>query len=250
MRPRERRAPGTAFRLRSGHGPARGSRPGGLGVAALAAAALVGLLLAAAPAAAQPAGPLEVRLLTGSGGWGAPARAEIHLSAPAHLAVFEIRPGVGALMLWPPDRRRVGRLPAGRHALPLDAGRFGFPDRRRLPLPGHPAPGRLRHLFQPYLLAVASREPLWLSRHFHGSLFQPRQVFPSVGTMVNAVLSDVLPHARRVGWSFDLVPAFPSRFGPHDRYDPYSPHAPRDPYGPYDRWWPYDPLDPWGGMPW
>lgn len=182
---------------------------------AVLAAGACALLLLAGPLRAQAPGSLQVRLETDARGWGVPARADVRLSTPAHLAIFEIRPGRGAVMLWPTRRREAGRLGAGRHALPLAGARFGFPEDRGLPTPGFPVPGSVRHLFRPYLLAVASRRPLWLAGRYHGSLFQPRQVFPSVGTLVNALLQEVLPHPRSVAWSFDLVPAFPARYGPY-----------------------------------
>lgn len=196
--------------------------------AALAAAASA-LLLLAAPLGAQGSGSPEVRLEADGRSWGVPRRAEVRLSAPAHVAVFEIRPGRGAVMLWPTRRREAGRLEAGRHAVPLAGARFGFPEGRGLPSPDFPVPGRVRHLFRPYLLAVASRRPLWLTGHYHGRLFQPRQVFPSVGTMVNALLEEVLAHPRSGGWSFDLVPAFPARYGPHPfgSPDPFRRPTPR-----------------------
>ncbi len=194
----------------------------GAGRALLAAAGALGLL-AAGPAHGQPAGALDVRLAADPEAPGAPGTARVRLSEPAHVAVFEIRPGHGAVMRWPSEGAS-GRLSAGRHDLPLGEGRFGFPDDRTLPLPGFPDHRRVGHLFRPHLLVVASRRPLWLSNHRHGRLFQPRRVFPSVGTMVNALLRDVLPHPHRVRWSFDLVPSLPLRRGfrplPHRRRHP------------------------------
>lgn len=189
--------------------------PGPGRLPAVLAATASALLLLLTPLRAQGPGSLEVHLEADGRSWGVPRRAEVRLSASAHVAVFEIRPGRGAVMLWPTRRREAGRLAAGRHAVPLAGARFGFPEGRGLPDPDISVPGRVRHLFRPYLLAVASRRPLWLTGHYHGRLFQPRQVFPSVGTMVNALLEEVLSHPRSGGWSFDLVPAFPARYGPY-----------------------------------
>lgn len=108
--------------------------------------------------------------------------------------------------------RRAGRLPAGEHRLPLDAGRDAL-DRRRgvsaLPGRGRLSPERPRDLGRPYLLVVASRDRLWLSGHRLGRVFRPRDVRLSVPFLVDAVLRDVVPHPEMEAWAFDVRPGLP-----------------------------------------
>lgn len=183
---------------------------------ALAAAAAVA---AAAPAAGQASGGagdappvLAVELRADRIGLTLPSAVSVRLTRPAHVAVFEVRPGVGSVLRYPGGRRDRGRLGAGEHRLALDAGRDAF-DRRRgvsaLPARGRLSPDRPRGLGRPYLLVVASGDPLWLSGHRLGRVFRPRDVRLSVPFLVDAVLGDVLPHPGMEPWAFDLRPGLP-----------------------------------------
>jgi hypothetical protein len=182
------------------------------------ALAAVAAVAAAAPASGQSSGAggdappaLAVELRAERVGFTLPDAVSVRLTRPAHVAVFEVRPGVGSVLRYP-DGRPGGRLGAGEHRLPLDAGRGAF-DRRRgvsaLPGRGRLSPDRPRDLGRPYLLAVASPDRLWLSGHRLGRVFRPRDVRLSVPFLVDAVLRDVVPHLEMEAWAFDVRPGVP-----------------------------------------
>lgn len=199
-------------------GPVFGGRP----VRGLALAAAVAL--AAAPAAGQSPGgsgssppPLGVELRAEPIGFTLPSVVTVRVTRPAHVAVFEVRPGIGSVLRHPGRRDGGTRLSAGVHHLALDAGRGAFERRRgvsELPGRGRLSPDRPRDLGRPYLLVVASRDRLWLSGHGLGTVFRPRDVRVAVSFLVDAVLRDVVPHPEMEPWGFDLRPGVP-RPGPH-----------------------------------
>lgn len=195
---------------------------------------------AAAPAAAQsPEGgaaatpPLGVELRAEPIGFTPPNAVSVRVTRPAHVAVFEVRPGVGAVLRHPGVRDGGTRLSPGVHRLALDAGRGAFERRRgirALPGRGRLSPDRPRDLGRPYLLVVASRDRLWLSGHRLGRIFRPRDVRLSVPFLVDAVLRDVVPHPDMEPWAFDLRPGVP-RLGPH-RFGRPAPPLPVAPGAP------------------
>lgn len=203
-----------------------------LALGAVAAAA------ASAPAIGQSVGgdgqvrpPLAVELRADRVGFTVPREVSVRLTRPAHVAVFEVRPGIGSVLRYP-DARRGGRLSAGAHRLSLRGAGDAFGRRRGVsPLPGRGrlSPDRPRGLGRPYLLVVASRDRLWLSGHRLGKVFRPRDVRLSVPFLVDAVLRDVIPHPQMQAWAFDVRPGVPL-LGPR-RYGappPLSPVVPGD----------------------
>lgn len=159
-------------------------------------------------------------------GFSLPTSVTVRVTRGAHVAVFEVRPGNGSVLRYPRSRDQETRLDAGVHRVPLDAGRRpgdaferlrGFsrlPGLGRVPSLDPPGLGR------PYLLVVASRDPMWLSGHYLGQVFRPRDVRLSLPLLVDAVLRDVLPHPRLGAWAFDLRPGVPRlRIRPLRRYD-------------------------------
>lgn len=189
---------------------------GALRALALGAAAVVA---AGAPAAGQAPGrpgdappPLAVELRARGVGFTLPGAVSVRVTRPAHVAVFEVRPGIGSVLRYPGGRRRGARLSPGVHRLPLHAGRGAFGRRRGVsPLPGRGrlAPDRPPGLGRPHLLVVASRDRLWLSGHRLGRVFRPRDVRLSAPFLVDAVLRDVVPHPEMEAWAFDVRPAVP-----------------------------------------
>lgn len=190
----------------------------------LAAVAAAGWGLPAAPAGAQQppsggdraSGRLALEARAELTGFSPPDEVTVRLTRPAHVAVFEIRPGLGTLLRYPRSRRQGNVLRAGVHRILLRTGPGELDDGfRRLPgYPDLPALGRLSPLHlgflgRPFLLVVASRDPLWLSGRYLGRVVQPGQVFPSLGLLVDDVLRDVVPNPRSGAWAFDLVPARP-----------------------------------------
>lgn len=199
----------------------RWKRRARLPLACALAGAVAGAGIAAradAQAYGSRAGPerLTVEARADLEGFAAPGEVAVRLSRPAYVAVFEIRPGLGTLLRYPRSRRQPNALPAGVHRIGLEAGRGELGDGFRR-LPGYsdlPALGRLSpldlgFLGRPFLLVVASADALWLSGRYLGRVVQPREVFPSLGLLVDDVLRDVLPHPQSGAWTFDLVPARP-----------------------------------------
>lgn len=185
--------------------------------------ALAWVVAAAGAAAAQPAGaaedpdaPLAVEARVDPIGFTVPTEIGVRVTRSAHVAVFEVRPGVGAVMRFPRGRDHGTALPAGLHRIPLDTGADGFRDgferlRGSSGLPGGTGVTRpgLFHVGRPFLLVVASRDEMWLSGHYMGSVFRPRDARSSLALLVDALLRDVLPHPRAGAWAFDVRPGVP-----------------------------------------
>jgi hypothetical protein len=149
-------------------------------------------------------------------GFSAPDEVAVRLTRSAHVAVFEVRPGLGTLLRYPRSRRQgnvfrpgVHRIRLGTGSGELDDGFRRLPGYSDLPALGRLSPLHLGFLGRPFLLVVASRDPLWLSGRYLGRVVQPREVFPSLRLLVDDVLRDVVAHPRSGAWAFDLVPARP-----------------------------------------
>lgn len=164
------------------------------------------------PAGGGEAPPLAVEIRAERVGFTLPSTVDVRVTRPAHVAVFEVRPGVGSVLRHPAVRDAGAPLAEGVHRLELEAGRGAF-DRQlelsRLPARGRLTPLRPLDLGRPYLLVVAAEASLWLSGHRLGRVFHPRDARLSVPFLVDAVLRDVLPHPGRTSWAFDLRPGVP-----------------------------------------
>lgn len=179
-----------------------------LAAALVTGAVAICLVLGPAPARAQnqatiAAHPLRVSIST-SGTWGyVRPYADVSVSSPAYVAVFEVEPDIGAVMLWPYQRGRSERVT--RHV--------------SLELAG-PRQARYREIFRDHLidrfllasrirprayyLVIASRRPMDLSRLESGRVFPyPRR--SGTAYEVARSLVDAVVGGPRSEWDYDVT---------------------------------------------
>ena len=136
-------------------------------------------------------------------------RAIVELSEPAHLAVFEVEPGVGAVMLYPHASGRSERVKEGRPTVSLSGVRTSNVRATFHAHLGHRLRFRSGHHPEAYLVAVASDRPLRLSGLLSGRVYAYEQqgsfaVDASVGETVAGLLNDVVAGVETSGWHYDL----------------------------------------------
>lgn len=148
--------------------------------------------------------PLTVHLATvGTFGLVRPY-ADVVTSDPAYVAVFEVEPDVGAVMLWPYTNGRA-RFVENRHVEvglsgpPVTLYRQEFRDRlrSRFLLASHVRP-------EAYLVAIASRRPLQLSGLLGGRIYRYEGGFASAYTVARALVERVAP-GPRADRDYDII---------------------------------------------
>jgi hypothetical protein len=174
----------------------------------IAAVATLVLLTACAghpsPRPLGPDAPLSARLYEGLGG-----RLEVGLSAPAHVAVFEVVPGRGVGLYYPAYSAERGFFETGWTPLYTSGlRRYDWYDDRIALSAG-------RYQGPRYFLLVASRQPLHL-RPLQGSAGGMRRLlghstFTSVDArrVMNEVVDAVLPYQADADWDTDLLVVWP-----------------------------------------
>ncbi|MDP2480260.1 MAG: hypothetical protein Q8W49_07150 [Candidatus Palauibacterales bacterium] len=160
-------------------------------------------------ARAQDAPP-SVRLeVLGPYSWSLPM-ARIHLSRSAYAAVFEVEPGIGAVLLYPGTGSRAGTLDRGTTAFSLKSARLALArlQFRRLLWQRFDLASQRRP--RAIYVGVASERPLRLGRLGAGHVFAyPGGVADGAEPLVRALLAEVAPGALQgVGASYDVV-SFP-----------------------------------------
>lgn len=175
-------------------------------VAAGVVAACTALLPAPGAAQDRPATaePLRVRLSTVGTFGNVRPYAEVTTSEPAYVAVFEVEPDIGAVMLWPYTDGRSRFLTSGRGRVELWGTRPAlyrreFRDhlRYRFQMASHVRP-------EAYLVAVASRRPLDLAHLEAGRIFRYAAGFGS-GYEVARSLVDLVAVGPRPDWDYEVV---------------------------------------------
>lgn len=135
-------------------------------------------------------------------------RVEVHLSRAAHVAVFEVEPGVGALRMYPFPSDRSVRLEAGTHEFRLNGVRATNQREQFLARLGHRLRARSADYREAYLVAVASERPLRISQLSAGRVFAYRggsgSAGGAVGSVVAALFDVLLPEVGADDWSWDL----------------------------------------------
>lgn len=178
------------------------------------AALVAGSLLAPAALAAQAPGraavgePIRVAVQTEDVYTGFAPRAVVRLSAPAHVAVFEVEPDVGAVLLFPHAASTSRRLAAGTHAFRLNGPRMAHLREQLLWRMGPRLRARTGVHPDAHLVALASRRPLRLDRLRGGRVFvyRPADGFAargSVGEVAAELLAAVLPRSTRRSGAWD-----------------------------------------------
>lgn len=137
-------------------------------------------------------------------------RAYVELSEPAHLAVFEVEPGVGALRLYPAGSGVEERFAAGRHSFALNGIRVATLRRQFRDHLGRWLRVRVGHYPDAYLVAVASGRPFRLEGLASGRIYDYRDgpdavgFDASAGTVAAALLEEILVEPGAGGWDYDL----------------------------------------------
>jgi len=170
------------------------------------AIALPSSLHAQAEGAANPK-PLQVHLAaTGTGGFLYPY-AHVGVSGPAYVAVFEVHPDVGAVMLYPFTRAQRGRVARSVSIdlsdMVLDQYRQEF---RQLTLPRFVYASRVRT--RGYLVAIASRRPLDTSLLEAGRFLESPEAMAEPYDIVDQLVSLIVPEQPAGDWSYDVYGFF------------------------------------------
>lgn len=179
-------------------------------VTALAACclALTNPVTAQEPEASEERAAPQVRITTTGVYSSYQPRAEIHLSRAAHVAVFEVEPGVGALRMYPFSSDRSMRAEAGTHVFRLNGVRAANLREQFLARLGHRLRTRVEDYPEAYLLAVASDRPLRFSELSSGRVFAYHGGgiggSGGVGSVVAALFDRLLPEVGAGDWSYDL----------------------------------------------
>lgn len=196
-----------------GRGPLRHA-PGLVVAGAAAAACALALLPARGLDAQEPApapGPVEsvgVDLAVEGVNFATRPRARVTVDRAAYVAVFEVEPGVGAVMLWPHDLSPQRRVEAGTHEFVLNGPRMGL---RRSLLVWHLASAFLfRSTLQTrsHLVAVASEAPIRTGDLHSDRVFAYRHGSAPTREVTGALLSRVVDAPMRTPWSYATV-SFP-----------------------------------------
>lgn len=191
----------------------RALSPASRATASAAALAAFCLGLTATAAAQVPEPPADrdaprVRLSTAGVYSSFHPKVEVHLSRAAHVAVFEVEPGVGALRMYPFPSDRSVRLEAGTHEFRLNGVRATNQREHFLARLGHRLRARSADYPEAYLVAVASERPLRISELSAGRVFAYRggsgRAGGAVGSVVAALFDVILPEVGAGDWSWDL----------------------------------------------
>lgn len=178
-----------------------------LAAALVTGAVAVCLAVGPAPASAQDqaaAQPLRVNISTAATGGYVRPYADVSVSSAAYVAVFEVEPDIGAVMLWPDGSVRSQGLARGHVSVELAGPRQAryrqmFYDRlyRRFLMASQIRP-------RAYYVAIASRRPLDLSRLESGRIFSYPQSY-GTGYDVARALVDAVVRGPRSDWDYDVT---------------------------------------------
>lgn len=151
--------------------------------------------------------PLQVHLVaTGTGSFLYPY-AHVGVSEPAYVAVFEVHPDVGAVMLYPftgTQRGRVARsVSFDLSDMVLDQYRQEF---RQLTLPRFQYASQVRT--RGYLVAIASRRPLDTSLLEAGRFLEASGGMAEPYDIVDQLVSLIVPAQPAGDWSYDIYGFF------------------------------------------
>ncbi len=128
-------------------------------------------------------------------------RATVRLERPAHVAVFEVEPGVGATLLHPSGADRQARLSEGRHTFRLNGIQQAFNRRTMLAHLSGAFVHRDPVVLHNHLVAVASTRPLELGGLLSGRIFEHSRGFAGTEEVAGALLAEILGDRPAGAWT-------------------------------------------------